>query len=593
LRASSQGWKFLIIALAIIELGLWFSGLPRELELARSGEYASLGVESSHPMPKLGSCAEIVDELNSESPLASAGVVPGDTITIVGNVGSFACEKSRLHLGDELSVEVERAGALRLFHVRPIKKIGRLDYRFNNVINYALALFEMGLGLLIGLRMSTGLACRALALAFLARGLGSIESSDALLDAFSSAVGLSGELVATFVFAIYYPDDRPSGFRRYFKSYVFPIYVAAFAGWGLLIVPDQLGRWVPYTSITAPLFFVGTALIILALFDGRRQSSGTLRQRYNWLLTAIALMHIFMFLAPLDWRIGGWSAFAVFGPTASLIAMLLLAYSTVRHRVLDFNFAINRAAVYTLTTALLLVMFGLAEWSIDHFLSFAGREKNMLVDAALALGIFLAFHRLRDFVDAWVERILFREWHSRDAALRAFVRRAAHATAAPPLLDCYLEAITAFSNGAPYALYQSADNATYNLLRSTFLDAPPGIGENNSAILALRESNKPLLSDELIIFPGAEVILPMAQRGMLTGLLVLGQKPRQGIFRPDEIELMAFATHNIGVDIHALKMGTLQADVESMRLKIEALQSVLHTVVTSSAKSPTRPDNAG
>ena len=141
-------------------------------------------------------------------------------------------------------------------------------------------------------------------------------------------------------------------------------------------------------------------VVILASALAWRRSIGSERQRVAWIgiclgglylmLAVPDLIHVLGLVVPAWTRsLGIWVWF---------VSSCGLGYATLRHRLFDVGFAINRAAVYTVTTALLLVAFGLCEWAAEHLLQFEGREKSMLVDAGLALGVFLAFHRVRDIV---------------------------------------------------------------------------------------------------------------------------------------------------------------------------------------------------
>jgi hypothetical protein len=114
-----------------------------------------------------------------------------------------------------------------------------------------------------------------------------------------------------------------------------------------------------------------------------------------------------------------------------------LSYAVLRYRVFNFGFAINRAVIYSVTSILLLVSFGIIEWLSEHVLHFESREKNMLLDGGIALAVFLGFHRVRQVVERFIERALFYPWHHNEQALRQFVRRAAHIISPETLLTAF------------------------------------------------------------------------------------------------------------------------------------------------------------
>jgi hypothetical protein len=272
-----------------------------------------------------------------------------------------------------------------------------------------------------------------------------------------------------------------------------------------------------------------------------------------------------------------------------------LGYATLRHRLFDVGFAINRAAVYTVTTALLLVAFGLCEWAAEHLLQFEGREKSMLVDAGLALGVFLAFHRVRDFVEHWVERILFRQWREREDALRLFVRRAAYATAETPLIEGFVGALERFADSAACAIYLRSSDGSFELERGSLQGAPPRLDQNESGVLAMRESDIPLQAEEALLPEGVSLALPMSHRRVLNGFTLLGSKKNGDTYRPDEIAVLDFAAKQIGLDLHALRVEALRADVESLRAHAETLQArneALELAIRSGSTGSIRSDTA-
>lgn len=140
---------------------------------------------------------------------------------------------------------------------------------------------------------------------------------------------------------------------------------------------------------------------------------------------------------------------AVFG---AAIAPPLLAYAILGQRVMDVGFAINRTLVYGLVSAVLLVGFGLLEWAVEHVLPLEGREKNAFIEAGLALGVFLTFHRVRDTVEQLVERVFFRSGQQREAALKRFLREAPFISRTEALAAAAVQAIRAYCE-APAAIY--------------------------------------------------------------------------------------------------------------------------------------------
>src|SRR5262249_54155011 len=125
---------------------------------------------------------------------------------------------------------------------------------------------------------------------------------------------------------------------------------------------------------------------------------------------------------------------------AGVVAPITLTYAILRHRVLDLGFALNRTLTYGVVSAILLASFGLIEWAFDHFVKIEGRESNAVIDAAIALGVFLTFHHVRDVVKPAIERLFFRTWQDKEAALRRFTREAGYVLKTEALTAAFVAA---------------------------------------------------------------------------------------------------------------------------------------------------------
>jgi hypothetical protein len=275
-------------------------------------------------------------------------------------------------------------------------------------------------------------------------------------------------------------------------------------------------------------------------------------------------------------------------------ACALFAYAILRHKVFDLGFAVSRTLVYGAVSAILLVGFGLVEWASDHFIPIEGREKNAAIDAGVALVIFLTFHRLRDAVEHVVERMLFRNWHEREAALRRFVTEAAYILKPEALSSAFVQAIKEFAEGAPVAVYLRGERGAANLYRRLGYSLEPGpetIDGDDPAVVRLRH-------EPAVIEPGprsrlswAELLLPMAHRNELIGFVNLGGKPSGLDYRPDEKALLGWAAHQVGLDLHTLRVEQLEDEIRSLQhhaATAEAKYAALQDLLTRRSPEPSR-----
>jgi hypothetical protein len=380
------------------------------------------------------------------------------------------------------------------------------------------------------------------------------------------------------VFVFNFPDDqaRDTALKRWLLRWIIPVLIASALWWALASFVHACGYHVPLLAEISAVNATASMIVIYAVMGNNwYRSQGDTRQRHLWILLAWAGMN---FTAPLSMVTPLVSSdpwvLSVVGTLARLVtifSLFIFGYAVLRHRVISIGFAVNRAVVYGAASIGMLLAFGLLEWAAHHLLEFTGREKSMWLDAAIALGIFLVFHRLRHFGEKLIERLFFHAWQLKEAALRRFVKEAPFITRPEALLTAFTTALDRFTDGAGHALYRRTATGDYERVSSTLADAPAQIDADEPLAVALRARQQPTLPvDAGSALPG-ELALPSIHHGELDGFVVLGPKPNRETYRPDEQEVLGFAAHQIGLDFRALRMEQLERDVSSLATRNQGL----------------------
>jgi hypothetical protein len=229
----------------------------------------------------------------------------------------------------------------------------------------------------------------------------------------------------------------------------------------------------------------------------------------------------------------------------------------------DLGFAVNRTLVYSLLSAVMLVLFALAEKGAEKLLPENAHRAGLIVQAAIALAIFFTFHRLRDTVENWVERIFFARWRAYESRLSTFVRQARFITRPETLIDRTLDELRRFTDGARVAIYRATGDG-YSLLGGSTAECPQHIDVDDPAVVALRAER------ELQRFgPGdAALLLPMVYRAEVMGFVSIGRRTDGGPYRPDEEVQLSAAAHQIGLDLHALRVEELEQENARLAARI-------------------------
>lgn len=573
---SDTQWKIVFCTALLLFGAVWAAAVAnwRTLLVPGAGAHLQLQVDQ-----RIGHVAT-VEDVDAASPLARLGVKAGDKITF-DNLSDSS--RGLFPAGEPVGMTIGEGAARRHVMVEPVtlKEADRAIATFYVAV-IANALVALVLAALIGLRRASSVSARILALILLVETAFASQfmSGGPLMDfalvvlwpwiAFIAYAGF-------FLFSCRFPDDETGRVPAWIRWTALPLilYMAVMA---VLRTAARHGADVPFTgSVTGN--FVTVALIVLLssinLWQAYRRSSGAARQRMQWVGMAIFVRYAAQVVAAIPgWSFTDTNAFGLGQLGLTIFANIVLAYGILRHRLLDVGLAVNRALVYGIVSVVLLVSFGLLEWLAHHFVSPEEAENNAYLDAGIALGLYLVFHKLRHYVDHAVERLFFHHWHENEARLRRFVAQAAHITQADALVEATLAALQRFTGNAGCALYR-LDGDGYRCIGDAGMAAPRLAGVDDPLAVALRAEMAPVVPGEYgSALPGA-LALPMRFRGGVQGFVLLGQKSSQTAYRPDEVAVLDHAANQVGLDLQALQAEKLQAEVAGLQRELDILGKAL------------------
>lgn len=341
---------------------------------------------------------------------------------------------------------------------------------------------------------------------------------------------------------------------------------------GLLYVPTMLGVF-------------GGGIVLLA----RNYSHASVDQknRIKIIGSALALYLGSSILGFADFF--GWAPPAVdlavrWGATLSAIAVpALLAYAIVRKGLFDFTFAINRTLIYGAISLILLCGFGLAEWAVHHLVPESWQEAGPVYSAGIALALFLAFHRIRDFVERNIEQLFFRSWHRNEKALIGFVRTVPHYEKAETLAQAAVGELMRFSTGATVSLAWRDENGSFRPLAGTGSHALR-IDADDPALVEARTTRAPLIGKVDGTTIESALLLPIFDHHALEGFFAMCPKPQSLGYRPDEIEALTAAAAQIGSGLQSLKVEAMRDHLQQVEARLGDLQALLKETVSTSTR---------
>lgn len=243
------------------------------------------------------------------------------------------------------------------------------------------------------------------------------------------------------------------------------------------------------------------AFTIAALAEGVVSARGETRTRIKWGLLIFG---------------GSFLLFPIPDYALQMILPLGLLYATLRHRLLDFGFAVNRGLVFgVVSSALLLCFFGLEKLS-EHFIHLQSHSQNAMLDGAIAVSVFLIFHKLRHRVEHAIENLFFSSWHKKETALRLCVAKSVHITQVGPLLAGFVSEVDQFCDQAGCAIYRSGDASVVHLAQGSIAGAPVQVDADDPLVVAMRFERRPVRSEEIAGAAPGSVVFRRMYRGVWT-----------------------------------------------------------------------------
>lgn len=562
-RSPALRWKAAVAAFAIAVALLDVWALSRVALVFSPQSHGSIAAGLAHG--KAGWYR--VRSLEAASPLASAGVKAGDEIRfdLPGDAYRY------LEVGETIGLVARNAAGSR--HLEVVAVAAPVDA--GEVADFLLmipgSLLILAVGTLVGWRGADSLPLRALSASLLSQTLhlasallpgGALQGFVALrLGTVSATVAY----VCFMYFAMAYAQWPLLGERR--GRIAYRVYVALFVGLDALSMARSVSpAWADVIPPLQPfayaenLFSAAFSFLVLALAWHRAQ--GVRRERLGWIVACLGGIDIAYFGANAA-RVSGSPSFIV---ASDIVASLLvsggnvgLAYAVLRHRVLDFGFAVNRAMVYGTTSLLLAAAFMLASQVLNRLLQFEAREDHRFLDAAIGLGLALTARQAVRWVDPRVQRIFFRRWHAAAGKLAAFRIDAIHGKEPQALRVEFLQAVIEYAEADGAAFYRKTDDGALRRTEAIGAALPGEVDAGDALVAALATTSGAVEVARTGSTVPAALALSMKAHGRLVGVVLVGAKPEGEPFRPDERKQLAQTAQQVGIE---LELGRLR-DLES------------------------------
>lgn len=359
--------------------------------------------------------------------------------------------------------------------------------------------------------------------------------------------------------------------------------------------------WMVYQQYGVPgptLLFqsLSDALLLIVVLTGLAYiasgATGIPRGRVYWVVAGIALAPIL----DLTWAITNvinilignvsipllnlqdWTVALL--PWFGLAGSIFVVYGFLSERVLDFRFAIGRAAIYGGITALLLLIFAIIEWWAEQI--FESTRPAIYVSLAAALLIGFTLNALHGRVENFLNTFFFRDQRRAEEALRHAARSLANTSSEKTLVEFLVnEPVRVLGlTSAALFLAQGDDGAFVRTAGCGWTrNETESINAEDPLIVELRAELMPLALDgrpraETILPGGSKapsLVVPLLMRGAVFGFVFYGPRSNGTPLTADERDLLHAITRGAGAAYDHIDADRSRARIGRLEAQLRAL----------------------
>ncbi len=327
----------------------------------------------------------------------------------------------------------------------------------------------------------------------------------------------------------------------------------------------ELGNYFPL--VAAP----GYSLILVCLYDliqgYKRTFDAEQRNRIRYLvigfsITVLASLTDFTALGkyPIDIAANG-------------ITALLIAFTILRHRLLDIRVVIRLGLLYSITTAIFSAIYFLVISIVLNAFALLTGKTVFLVSIFVGALSAVLLSPLRNLAQSWIDRIFYRDKYDAELMLQRLSRTITTFLDIEKITHLILSDIKKtlhIEHGA--ILIKSDERGDFQVIaedgeKKHFLS---GFRADHPIITWLTKENRPLLDRDLEFYPifksmwkeedddlekfNAEFFLPLNFKGELIGILALGKKLSSQPYTQDEQVIFSTLANQTAVAIENARL---------------------------------------
>jgi len=312
-----------------------------------------------------------------------------------------------------------------------------------------------------------------------------------------------------------------------------------------------------------------------------KTSDNNQRNRFRYLILALSITVLATFI-----NFTEWGKYPI-DIAANTISAMLIAYAILRHKLLDIQIVIRLGLLYTITTAILgLIYFLVITLTLNIVEAFSG-GRIFLLSAIVAFLTAVIISPLREVAQSWIDRLFYRERYNASLMLQRLSQTTTSLLDLDKITQLVLSDLveTMHIGHAAIFIKHNSDNS-FQLHAEKGAPKIPALefSHNHPVIKWISHQNQILSRNVLNVNPifkamwkkeldylnefPAQLLIPLNSKGELVGFIIVGSKrSAQAFTHDDEVTLSTLANQTAVI-------------IENARLYDDLENTFVQTVVT-------------
>jgi hypothetical protein len=268
----------------------------------------------------------------------------------------------------------------------------------------------------------------------------------------------------------------------------------------------------------------------------------------------------------------------------SAIGPYALVYATLRHRLLDVTFVLNRTVVFGTLAALVVVVVGAIDWGVGKLLS--NTRAAVAIEAAATIALGFVLDRVHAVLERAVDRFVFARRHAAERYLERVIAGLAYAESGSAVLEALVDEPRRALRLESAAAFVAHDGFLRRERAAGWRDGELSQLDADDPLVRLLRSERTVIDVEearwergLLLDRAArpEIAVPLLLRDELLGVAFYGHRDDATSLDPEERRLLRRLANAAAIAYEAV-------DAKESKRKLAAANAMLASLGLAAAE---------